>query len=101
MQRDSNNSYLKESERDLLHTPWSVSSCRSIQQVPGNNLSWNKHMENVAAKGNRTLGFIKRNLRECTKPVKAASYTTLTRPALEYISTVWDPPTQSNIHPLE
>ena len=66
-----------------------------------NNLSWNKHVENVAAKGNRTLGFIKRNLRECTKQVKAASYTTLVRPVLEYSSTVWDPPTQSNIKTLE
>ena len=67
-----------------------------------NDLSWNKHVENdVAAKGNRTLGFIKRNLRECTKSVKAASYTTLTSPVLEYASTVWDPTTQSNIQTIE
>ena len=59
------------------------------------------HVENVAAKGNRTLGFIKRNIRECTKPVKAASYTTLTRPVLEYASTVWDPTTQSNLQTME
>ena len=58
-------------------------------------------MDNVAAKGNRTLGFIKRNLRECTKSVKATSYTTVTRPVLEYASTVWDPTTHSNIHSLE
>ena len=58
-------------------------------------------MENVAAKGNRKLGFIKRNLRECTKSVKAASYTTLTRPVLEYASTGWDPTTQSHIQTLE
>ena len=61
------------------------------------NLSWNKHVENVAAKGNRTLGFVKCNLRECTKPVKAASYTTLVRPVLEYASTIWDPTTDHNI----
>ena len=66
-----------------------------------NDLSWNKHVENVAAKGNRTLGFIKRNLRDCTKPVKAASYTTLTRQVLEYASTVLDPSTQSSIQTLE
>ena len=58
-------------------------------------------MENVAAKGNRTIGFIKRNLRECTNQVKAASYTTLVRQILEYSSTVWVPPTQSNIQTLE
>ena len=65
------------------------------------NLSWNKHVENVAAKGNRTLGFVKRNLRECTKPVKAASYTTLVRPVLEYASTIWDPTTDHNIKVLD
>ena len=58
-------------------------------------------MENVAAKGNRTLGFVKRNLRECTKPVKAASYTTLVRPFLEYASTIWDPTTDQNIKILD
>lgn len=44
--------------------------------------------------GNRTLGFIKRNLRECTIPVKAASYTTLVCPVLEYTSAIWDLPAQ-------
>ena len=29
-----------------------------------NNLSWNQHIQNVTAKGNRTLGFVKRNLKE-------------------------------------
>ena len=65
------------------------------------NLFWNKHVENVAAKGNRTLGFVKRNLRECTKPVKAASYTTLVRPVLEYDSTIWDLTTDYNIKILD
>ena len=66
-----------------------------------NDLSWNKHVENVAAKGNGTLCFIKHNLRERTKPVKAASYTTLTRPVLEYASYVWDPTTESNTQSLK
>jgi hypothetical protein len=30
------------------------------------------------------MGFIRRNLRDCTKPVKAAAYTTMARPTLEY-----------------
>ena len=65
------------------------------------NLSWNKHVENVAAKGNRTLGFVKHNLRECTKPVMAASYTTLVQPVLEYASTIWDPTIDHNIKILD
>ena len=66
-----------------------------------NTLSWNKHVENVAAKGNRNLGFVKRNLKECSIPVKTASCTTRVRPALEYASFVWDPTTQFNIQTLE
>ena len=66
-----------------------------------NTLFWNKHVENVAAKGNRTLGFIKRNPGECTISVEAASHTTPVRPVLEYASTVWDPSTQSSIQSQE
>ena len=36
------------------------------------NLPWNKHTNNITNKGNTSLGFIRRNLRECTVPVKAA-----------------------------
>jgi hypothetical protein len=42
-----------------------------------NDLSWDRHIDNVAAKGNRTLGFIRRNLRECTKQVRETSYLTM------------------------
>ena len=66
-----------------------------------NNLFWNKHVENSEAKGKGTVGFVKGNLRECTKQVKAASYTTLVHQVLEYASTVWDPTTQSNIQAQE
>ena len=65
-----------------------------------NSLSWNKHVEKVAAKGNRTQLFIKRNLRQYTKPVNAASHTPLNRPALECASTVWDPPPSPTYSPL-
>jgi hypothetical protein len=44
------------------------------------NLSWDKHVDNVAAKGNRTLGFIRRNLKDCTRTVKETSYTAIVRP---------------------
>jgi hypothetical protein len=40
---------------------------------------------------NMHVYFIRRNLRDCTKPVKAAAYTTMARPTLEYTSTVLDP----------
>ena len=62
-----------------------------------NDLSWDRHTDNVAAKGNRTLGFIRRNLRECTKQVRE----TIVRPTLEYAAMVWDPTTQTLIQTLE
>ena len=66
-----------------------------------NNLTWTRHTENVIAKGNRTLGFLRRNFRDCTTPVKAATYTTMVRPTLEYASSVWDPHLQKDIKALE
>jgi hypothetical protein len=50
---------------------------------------------------NRTIGFLRCNIHSCPKEVKAAAYTTLVRPSIEYASSVWDPYTQNNIHQLE
>jgi hypothetical protein len=44
----------------------------------------------MVGKGNKTLGFIRRNLKDCTKPVKSAAYTAIVRPTVEYASTIWD-----------
>ena len=49
-----------------------------------NNLTWNKHIENIASKGNRTFGFIRRNLKDCTLPIEVASCTILVCLVLEY-----------------
>ena len=64
------------------------------------NLMWDKQTQNITNKGNRTIGFIRRNLRECTVPVKAA-YTAMVRPSLEYALTVWGTPSQAHIKQLE
>ena len=48
------------------------------------NLKWNKHVNNISAKGNRSLGFIKRNLKGCTEDIKNLVYRSLVRPQLEY-----------------
>ena len=34
-----------------------------------NNLSCDRHIDNIVDKGNKTLGLICRNLKDCTKPV--------------------------------
>jgi hypothetical protein len=52
-------------------------------------------------KGNKTLGFIRGNLKDCTKPVKSAAYTSMVRPTMEYASSVWDPTSRKKIGNLE
>ena len=66
-----------------------------------NNLTWTTHTENVTGKGNKTLGFLRRNFKDCTSQVKAATYTTMVRPTLEYATTVWDPYLQKDIKAVE
>ena len=51
------------------------------------NLSWNSHINNISAKANRTIGFLRRNIHSC--------------PSIEYASSVWDPYTRNNIQQLE
>ena len=67
------------------------------------NLSWHNHIQATAAKSNRTVGFLRRNLRECTPKVKAATYQTMAniRPIVEYAATVWDPTEKGEIQTLE
>ena len=57
-----------------------------------NDLKWNSHVNNIVAKANRSLGFVKRNLYpQCTETTKRSAYVTIVRPTLEYATAVWDP----------
>ena len=58
------------------------------------DLSWNDHISSITAKANRTLGFVKRNVRTNNEKVKELAYKKLVRPQVEYASPVWSP-TQS------
>ena len=64
-------------------------------------LSWKTHINNVTAKAYRTLGFLRRNMKGCTKIVKNGTYKAPIRSQLEYASPVWDPHTQNLAHQLE
>ena len=48
------------------------------------DLTWSRHNSEVAGKANRSLGFLPRNFRQCTKEVKATTHTTMVRPVLDY-----------------
>jgi hypothetical protein len=51
--------------------------------------------------GNRTLGFLRRNLHSSPKHLKEVAYKTMVRPRLEYASTVWDPHLKYHINNIE
>ena len=55
------------------------------------DLSWHKQCNKVAAKGNKILGFVKRNIKTTSVSTKEYAYKTLVRPTVEYASSVWSP----------
>ena len=65
------------------------------------NLPWFKHVSDTAGKAHCSLGFLRRNLKHCSRQVKAATYTSVVRPVLENASPVWDPYRQADIRALE
>ena len=58
------------------------------------DLKWNSHVNNMVSKANRSLGFIKRNIKTKHQTIRATAYKTLVRPQLEYASCAWDPYTR-------
>ena len=83
------------------HTLEVVEASKYLGVTITNDWSWDIHIDNIAVKGNIILGFIRRNLRECTKQVRETSYLTIVRPTLEYAAMVCDPTTQTLIQTLE
>ena len=66
-----------------------------------NKLKWSAHVSMTAARANKSLGTIQRNLWNCPKNVKEIAYTYLVRPKLEYASVAWDPFLKKDISALE
>ena len=48
-------------------------------------LSWNSHIDRVVNNANRTLGYIRRNIKCQNTDVRESAYNTLVRPQLEYM----------------
>ena len=66
-----------------------------------NDLSWTPHIDKITKKANKSLGFIKRNIKTNNSNVKALPYSSLVRPHLEYSCQIWDPHTDKDVRKLE
>ena len=65
------------------------------------NLDWSSHIKKTILKSNRTLGFVKRNLKSAPESIRGIAYKSLVRPQLEYCASVWDPHQHNLIQQLE
>lgn len=81
--------------------PATVDSAKYLGVTITSDLRWNRHIDNITSKANRTLSFLKRNLRVKSTTVKTSAYYSLVRPTLEYACVAWDPYTKENINKLE
>ena len=84
-------------DKELVH----IQHVKYLDLTFSNNLSWNKHIDNITKKANATCAFLRRNINSCSRQVKAQCFTTLVYPNLEYAATVWDPYTKSNVNKIE
>ena len=78
-----------------------VSSARYMGVDISSNLSWNTHVDRITANANRSLGFIKRNIKTKSPQIREMAYQSLVRPQMEYASAVWDPHTIDKAHKVE
>ena len=83
------------------HQLQSVASAKYLGVTMTSDLKWDAHINDITSKASKTLGFVRRNLRICSRKAKAAAYKALVRPLLEFASPVWDPITTTCIDSLE
>ena len=97
-----NNKFKRETRYSLHgHTLEVETTSKYLGVNISEDLSWKHHTEVTANKANKTVGFLRRNLRDCSKKVRNAAYTALVRPTLEYACTAWDPHTAEDITCLD
>jgi hypothetical protein len=80
---------------------------KQVQQNPylgvhiAADLKWTTHIANTCSKAGSTVGFLRRNLRNCPQECRRLAYIALVRSKLEYGATVWDPYQKRNTEKLE
>ena len=75
-----------------------VASARYLGVDIANDLSWKTHISRITNTANKSLGFLRRNLRTQNSSIRENAYKDIVRPQLEYPAPVWDPHTKDDIH---
>ena len=79
----------------------SVDETKYLGVTISKDLNWDSHIANITSRANKTLGFIRRNLRIGSINIMETAYKALVHPSLEYASPVWDLHTATNIRTIE
>lgn len=83
------------------HTLELVTSAKYLGVTLQSNLKWNIHYNNIVSNANKSLGFLRRNLKISNSSIKSRAYQSIVRPKLEYACSLWDPHTADYKNKLE
>ena len=65
------------------------------------NMKWTTHINKISNRSISILGFIRRNLKHCSRSLKETAYISLVRSVLYYAAVVWDPYQKKDVDRLE
>ena len=68
-----------------------MNQAKYLRVILSDELKWSPHIKSGTTSANSTLGFIRRNLKQCLKDLMELAYLSLVRSKLEYAASVWDP----------
>ena len=70
------------------HVLETVTSAKYLGVDVFSGLTWNSHIDRITGNANKTLAFLKRNIKPKKLRIRETAYNTLVRPQLEYASAV-------------
>ena len=62
-----------------------VKSAKHLCVTISNDMTWNNHIDSTAAKANKKLGFLKRNIKVKESTLKKKAYKAIDCPTVEYL----------------
>ena len=83
------------------HVLESVNTAKYLGITLSSNMSWDTHINNITAKVNKILSFLRRNLQIKQEETKSLAYKSMVRSNLKYCSSIWAPHTKQHIDKIE